>query len=287
MYADLDYDSIQATMESAARRCGCNVVRLEIPEPVTHDALVAFYRDALARHRRTRLLLLTHVSHRTGLVMPVKAIAAEARARSVTVVVDAAHSWGQLDFRIDDLDVDFAGFNLHKWMGAPIGVGVMYIRKVRLEDIAPNISAWPDEADRVAGRVHTGTSNLAACLTVPNAFTFHDRIGASAKEARLRYLRNRWTAPLRGVAGVDILTPDDPRLHAGITSFRLAGKTSAADNHAIAERLLNDHGIFTVHRDGVARGACVRVTPAVFNSSADMDGLAGAIRVLVASASKD
>ena len=281
MYADLDYGSIREAMRATAARAGCGAVALNVPEPATHDGLIAFYRDALDRHPETRLLLLTHVSHRTGLVIPVRAIAREARARGVSTVVDAAHSWGQIDFRVDDLDADFIGFNLHKWMGAPIGVGALYIRRDRLGDISPNLSATDGEKDHIYGRVHSGTSNFAAFLTVPDAFAFHDAVGAAAKAARLRYLRGIWTGLLSGTPGLDILTPEDPRPHAGITSFRLTGVTGVDDNRRLAKRLLDEHGVFTVHRDGVAAGACIRVTPGLYNSADHMRRAAAGIRALV------
>ncbi|MGF1454088.1 MAG: aminotransferase class V-fold PLP-dependent enzyme [Alphaproteobacteria bacterium] len=280
MYADLDYGSIQASMDWLAARDGASVVRLEVPEPATHDGLIDFYTDALKANPAVRLLLLTHVSHRTGLVIPVKAITAAARALGVDVVVDAAHSWGQIDFRIDDLGADFVGFNLHKWIGAPVGVGLAYIRRERLADIAPDMASGAWEQDRISGRVHTGTANFAAILAVPHALDFHDRVGPARKEARVRHLRTLWVDAARGIPGLQILTPEDPRLHAGITSFRFAGQGSVEANKAIAARLLDEHSIFTVHRSGVAAGACIRVTPSLYNSAADVQRLVPALAAI-------
>jgi hypothetical protein len=118
--ADLDYGSILNAMEWKAAQSGGRLVRLSVPEPVTHDALISFYDAAMAANPDVRLLLLTHVSHRTGLVIPVPEIVAAARLRGVDVIVDAAHSWGQMDFDVAALGADFVGFNLHKWIGAPI-----------------------------------------------------------------------------------------------------------------------------------------------------------------------
>ncbi len=280
MFADLDYGSVQASMEWLAARDGASVVRLAVPEPVSHDGLIDFYTEALDANPSVRLLLLTHVSHRTGLVIPVKPIIAAARARNVDVVVDAAHSWGQIDFRIDDLGADFVGFNLHKWIGAPIGVGLAYIRRDRLGDIAPDMASGAWEQERISGRVHTGTSNYAALLAVPAALDFHERVGRTQKEARLRYLRKIWVDAARDIPGLQILAPDDPRLHAGITSFRFMGQTSVEANKTIAARLLEEHGLFTVHRGGVAAGACVRVTPALYNTPADFEKLAPALSAI-------
>lgn len=278
MYADLDYGSIQACMEWRAAQSECAVIKLTIPEPADHDGIIAFYRNALEKNPSTRLLLLTHVSHRTGLVMPVREITEIARAMGVDVVVDAAHSWGQMNFTVDDLGADFVGFNMHKWIGAPLGVGALYIRENRIDDIAPDPAAGAWERDLTTGRVHTGTFNYAAFLTVPDALDFHERVGPSAKEARLRYLRGLWVEDARRIDGLDILTPADERMHAGITSFRFRGKTSVEDNKDIAARLLEEHRVYTVHRTGVAAGACVRVTPSIYNSEADMARLVNALR---------
>jgi isopenicillin-N epimerase len=282
LYADLDYDSMQYAMNWLKDRRGVDVVRFAIPEPATREAVLQTYRNVLQANPKAKLLLLTHLSHRTGLVIPVAEISAMARARGVDVIVDAAHSWGQMDFKVGELGADFVGFNLHKWIGAPLGVGFLYIRKGRLADIDRALADedWP--ATDIRSRTHTGTYNFAAFLTVLPALQWHQQIGAQAKQARLRHLRDRWVGRARGFKGLEILTPDEPGMAAGITSFRLAGKTSAADNNAIVAALRDQHGIFTVRRGGVARGQCVRVSPALYTSEADMDRLVRALAAITA-----
>src|SRR5207249_10534676 len=125
----------------------------------------------------------------------------------------------------------------------------------------------------VLSRVHSGTVNFAAALTAPAALDFHDSIGPANKAARLRYLRDRWVDAVRGVRGVQILTPDDRDLAAGITSFRLNGGSSGTD-HRLVETLRDRYGLFTARRTGIARGDCVRVTPAIYNGVAHVDRLA-------------
>lgn len=284
LYGDLDYDSMQACFDSLKQSRGVDVVRIALPEPASYQGLIDSYEAALKANPKIRLILLTHLSHRTGLVVPVREIVAMARARGVDAIVDAAHSWGQLDIRPADLDADFIGFNLHKWWGTPLGVGVMYIRKDKVGLIDPDSANSPPFAARSTSRVHTGTVDYAALLTVPAALDFQDSIGDGARTARLRHLRNLWTEALRGTPRLELLTPTDPRLHGGITSFRFAGHTSDADNIAIAKRLLDEHHIFSVYRNGPARGACVRISPALFNSAADMGALVTAIRAILPSA---
>ncbi len=131
MYADLDFNAMQWAMHELAARRGATVARLDIPEPATHDSVVESYRKALDANPKTKLLLLTHCNNKTGLLLPVRDIVALARRRGVDVVVDAAHSFGQVPLTVTELDAEFVGFNLHKWVGAPLGVGAMYIRVIR------------------------------------------------------------------------------------------------------------------------------------------------------------
>jgi isopenicillin-N epimerase len=279
LYADLDYDSMQASMDSLAARRGVRVIKIALPEPATRQSLVDAYRTAFDANPAIKMTLLTHVSHRTGLVLPVAEIATIARQRGIDALVDAAHGVGQLDFRLPDLKADFVGINLHKWIGAPLGVGALYIRRERIAAIDPDPAESPRSTD-IRTRVHTGTVDYAAQLTVPAALAFQAAIGGARREARLRALRDRWVRALRDLPQVQILTPDDPRLHCAITSFRLRERTSHDDNFALAKALLDKHRIFTVARDGLASGSCVRVTPALATRLSDMDALAVAIRSL-------
>ncbi|MCZ4340618.1 aminotransferase class V-fold PLP-dependent enzyme [Sphingomonadaceae bacterium G21617-S1] len=278
LYADLDYDSMQTGMEALAKLRGVSVVRIELPEPATRQTIIDVYERALRNHPQVRMMLLTHLSHRTGLVPPVKEIIALARQRNVDVLLDVGHALGQLEFSLRDLDVDFAGINLHKWIASPLGVGLVYVRKDRIPDIDPCLLEGPSA--KIEARVHTGTVNYAALLTVPDAITVHQSIGLANKAARLRYLRDRWAEVLRADPRFEILTPNDSAMHGGITSFRIKGKTSPADNLALRKALFERHGIFTVERLGPAKGACVRVSPSFINDAAQIDRLVVALREL-------
>ncbi len=281
LYADLDYDAMQGYMAGLPARRGVTVVKIALPEPATRQALIDAYAAAFDANPRIRLVLLTHLSHRTGLALPLAEIVALAKSRGIDAIVDAAHSWGQLEAGTIAAGADFAGFNLHKWMGAPLGVGAFYIRKSRLDVIDPDPGNGSTVGTNAESRIHTGTVDMAAQLSVPAAFAFQDAVGATNRIARLRWLRDRWAEELRGLPGLEILTPNDPTLHGGTTAFRVRGRTSVADNIAIAKILLDEFRIFSVHRTGVAKGACIRVCPALFTSPADIDALIRALRNLV------
>jgi selenocysteine lyase/cysteine desulfurase len=275
LYADLDYDSMQAGMDSLARMREVRVVRIDLPEPATKQGLIDAYEAALKANPDIRLVLLTHLSHRTGLIPPIKEITALARAHKADVLLDCGHALGQHEFTLRDLGVDFAGLNLHKWIGSPLGVGVVYIRKDRIPDIDPSPLEHAD--DRIDVRIHTGTVNYAAVLAVSDAIDAHLAIGLSAKAARLRFLRDRWAEAMRGRPGIEILTPNDPAMHAGITSFRLTGMTRFEDNAALRHALFDRFRIFTIERAGPAKGACIRVTPSFVNGADDVDRLVKAL----------
>lgn len=277
LYADIDYDSMINAMRWLKARRGVEPIAIALPEMINRDTLMRAYADALAANSRVKLLLLTHVNHRNGVLLPVAEIAAMAKQHGVDVIVDAAHAVGQVDARIDQLGADFVGINLHKWIGAPVGVGAMYVRHGRVADI----DAYMDESDRgIASRIHTGTANFAAFLALPAALDFHQHIGVAAKRARLLHLRNRWRDAVRELPRLQLLGSDEESLSTAISSFRLRGNNTLAQNVAVAKRLLDEFGVFTVHRDGLEHGACVRVTPGVFTTPAQMDRLVQGLRIL-------
>jgi selenocysteine lyase/cysteine desulfurase len=277
LYADLDYDSMQTSLESLARLRGVRVIKIALPEPATRSSLLQAYRTACDANPAIKIALVTQLSHRTGLVLPVAEIVDMARERGIDALVDAAHSVGQLDFRLPDLKADFVGINLHKWIGNPLGVGALHIRRERIGAIDPDPAEKPSSSD-IVSRVHTGTPDYAAQLTVPTALAFQAGIGAGRRAARLKALRDRWVHKVRDLPQVQVLTPGDPSLYGAITSFRLRGRTSHEDNVALAKTLLEKYRIFTVHRDGLASGSCIRVTPSLASRMSDLDALSAAIR---------
>ncbi len=221
---------------------------------------------------------MTQVSNRTGLVTPVREIVAMARQRGVDTVVDIAHGVACLDFMLEDLGADFAGWSVHKWTSAPLGTGAMYIRQSRVADID---IAYDDDADPyedIAARVPTGTIDFAAVSSIPKAVEFHFAVGAAAKERYLRALRDRWVNAVRDLPNVEICVPDDPARYCAITSFRLKGMAGDTDAQRVQQRLLEKHRVHTVWRPGIAKGPAIRVTPGFYSTHADIDALVAALR---------
>ena len=280
LYADLDYPHFKTAMRWLEDARGARPVELIIPPRVDQAQVFALYRDAFDENPDLKLMLLMHVSNQHGLVLPVARIAEEARKRGIDIICDTAQSWGLLDYKVPSLKVDWAGFNLHKWIGAPVGVGALYMRRGSLQKIAP----YPGESDPedalVSTRVHVGTSNFAATLTIPDALDFHEALGAANKEARLRYLRQLWTNEAESMSHIELLGGLDEESWTGMGSFRLAGRRSAEEVTALQQRLEQDFGLFTVVRKGLAGGYCVRVTPQVFTTPDDMAQLVDALKRL-------
>ena len=277
LYADLDYREMKNAIRWLEERRGVQVIKVNFPEPATWENVTEMYKRTFAAHPNIKLMMMTHLNNWTGLISPVKAVAKMAQERGIDIILDAAHSVGHVDFDIRDLGCDFVGVNLHKWVGAPIGAGVMYIKKDRITDIDPYMGREP-ESTEILTRMDTGTANFAAYMAIPDAINFHNQIGTKAKQARVTYLRNLWVEKVRGIKGIDILTPDDPNMVAALTSFRLNNELSTEGNNAITQVLTKKYGILTVRRTGPAKGDCVRATPSVYNTPNDVLKLAEALK---------
>jgi len=278
IFCDLDYDTMQDTMRFLKERRGVEVVTFVMPEPATTGNILAAYEDVLKKTPNAKLMLVTHLCHRTGLVNPVKEIIALAREHGVACILDTAQAVGQMQVDMKEIDADFAGFSLHKWVGAPLGTGAVYIRKSKLNDIEPCLGNTEDPADDVRSRIDSGTYNFAATLTIPTAIAFHNQLTVERKRARLQYLRNYWVSLVREIDGVEILTPDDPARYGATTSFRLKGMKSFEQAKKVQDLFLGKYNVLTVARKGITQGAAVRVTPALYNTTAEVDILVLAIR---------
>ncbi|MGF7114330.1 isopenicillin-N epimerase [Pseudomonas laurylsulfatiphila] len=278
LFCDLEYDTVKGAMRWLARNRGVEVIEIEHAHPATFNSLLNTYRETFARHPRLKLMALTHVTHRTGLVMPVQAIAAAAKEQGIDVILDGAHALGQLEFDLTELGIAFAGYNLHKWIGAPLTLGYIYIAPERLADIDPDMGEMHFPPTDIRARTSYSTPNIPALLTLPLVLEEHWAMGgAAAKGARLNYLRNLWVREVRELPGIEVLTPDDPRLYCGITSMRF---TQQADQQVMVERLLNDYNLFTVVRSGAACGPCIRVTPGLTSTADHMQQLIIALKAL-------
>jgi selenocysteine lyase/cysteine desulfurase len=259
-----------------ARRRGMRNTTIDIPmDPKSDDDVVQVYAAALTP--RTRLLMIPHMVNITGHVLPVRAICDMAHARGVPVMVDGAHAFAHLDYRIPDLHCDFYGASLHKWLATPLGAGILYVKRDRIA------SLWPIYADEgipegdIRKLNHTGTHPVHTDLTIENSIAFHEMIGSARKEARLRWLQQYWTTKVRGLAKIVLNTPSDPARTCGIANV---GVTGIAPGD-LAKVLLEKYKVFTVAIDGAGVHG-VRVTPQVYTSTDELDTFVAALKELTA-----
>ncbi|QOF90524.1 aminotransferase class V-fold PLP-dependent enzyme [Pseudomonas lundensis] len=278
LICDLEYHSVEYAMRWVAQQRGLEMIEITHAHPATYESLLNGYREAFTQHPRIKLMALTHVTHRTGLVMPVQAIIELAKEHGVDVILDGAHALGQIDFDLPGMGVAFAGFNLHKWIGAPLTLGFMYIDPQRLADIAPDMGSQHYPEPDIRNRAPYGTPNIPAWLSLPKVLQEHlDLGGSKAKGERLRALRDLWVREARTLPGIEVLTPDDPRLYCAITSLRF---THLDDQQPMVERLLKDYNLLTVARNGSACGSCIRITVGMATTRDDIHQLIRALREL-------
>ncbi|WMN16374.1 aminotransferase class V-fold PLP-dependent enzyme [Pseudomonas piscis] len=281
LLSDLEYDTVKSAIRWLARHRGVEVIEIQHQHPASFDSLVATYKDAFERYPRLKLIPLTHVTHRSGLVMPVQAIAALAKEYQVDIILDGAHALGQIDFDLQQLGIAFAGFNLHKWIGAPLSLGFLYIDPERLDAIDPDMDEFHFPVDDIRARTPYSTPNIPALMTLPLVFEEHRAMGgAAAKGARLNYLRETWTEAVRQLPGIEVMTPADPRLCCAISALRFTGHQ---DQQVLVDRLLRDYDLFTVIRKGAGFGPCIRITPGLVTPLEHIQRLVVALEELATS----
>ena len=273
-----DYGAMLDMFKLQARRHGMVNRVVSVPaDPRSDEEVVQTYANAITP--RTRLLMVCHLVNITGHVLPVRAIADMAHARGVDVMVDGAHAFAQMSFIIPDLGCDYYGASLHKWLGAPLGAGILYVKRDKIAKL------WPIYADEGMAETdirklnHTGTHPVHTDLAIENAIDFHESIGIERKEARLRFLQQYWTKQVRGVPNVVLNTPSDPKRSCAIANVGIAGMKPAD----LAKSLLERYKVWTVAIDSDAANVHgVRVTPQLFTTPAELDALVKALKELPA-----
>jgi selenocysteine lyase/cysteine desulfurase len=274
-----DYPHMIATFQQRERREGIVLRQFNLPVPAEDLArIVSLYESNITP--RTRLILITHMINLTGQIMPVREVVAMARRHGIPVIVDGAQSLGHFDFKISDLDCDYFATSLHKWMCAPHGTGLLYVRRDKIRGLWPLMAAPADLVDNIRKFEEVGTNPPANALAVAEALTFHQAIGGARKEARLIHLRETWTKRLLAAGGrlrmQTSLRPGPPRLACSIATFELEG----VDTMKLWAHLWDKYRILTgaVVRDEV-RG--LRVSPSVYTTPEELDRFCTAIEQVV------
>jgi selenocysteine lyase/cysteine desulfurase len=266
-----DYGSMLDHFELQKQRHGMvpRVVSLPL-HPRDDSELVQLYESAITE--KTRLLMVCHMINITGQILPIRKIADVAHARGVEVMVDGAHAFAHIDSNIPALGCDYYGASLHKWLSAPLGCGILWVRRDRIAGLWPLFGEVPLPADDIRRLNHRGTHPVHGVLAISDAIAYHRRLGPTRKEARLRYLQRYWTEQVRGQSNIVVNTPAEPERACAIANVGVVG----IEPKVLAERLLDEYGIWTVAIDGAGvRG--VRITPNVYTSTAELDVLVAAL----------
>jgi selenocysteine lyase/cysteine desulfurase len=259
-----------------SRRYGIVNRLVSLPfDPRTDDEIVRLYASVITP--RTRLLMISHLVNITGQILPVRKVVDMAHARGVEVMVDGAHAFAHIDFRIPDLDADYYGASLHKWLGAPLGAGILYVRRDRIEKLWPIFGEEATPLTSIAKLNHTGTHPCHTDLGIEHAVAFHEMIGVARKEARLRWLQQYWTSRVRGKPKIVLNTPTDPARSCAIANVGIAGIPPAN----LAQTLFEKYRVYTVAINRPEAGVLgIRVTPHLFTTTADLDVLVTGLTVL-------
>jgi len=270
-----DYPRMNAAWRQRERRDGIVLKLASFPTPPpSMDAL--YERVFSAVTPRTRVILICHMTYTTGQIFPVRQICDEARRRGIITIVDGGHTFAQFPFTVADLGCDVYGSSLHKWLCAPVGNGLLYVRRDVIPSIWPLLAAGESSRDDIRKFEAIGTHPVALRAAVSDALAFHEEIGGERKAARLRFLRERWMRALQDVPGVRLLTSLDPAQACALGSMSLEG-FDARDLTAELQRRWGIH----VRRRGVKNEfECIRVTPNIFTKLDEIDLFVEAIRTL-------
>jgi selenocysteine lyase/cysteine desulfurase len=235
-----DYLRMLTTFQQRARREGIVLKTISFAVPVVSmDDLYQRFERAITP--KTKLILVSHITNRTGQIFPVRRICDLAHSRGITVIVDGAHAFNQFPYKISDLDCDYYGVSLHKWTFAPVGTGFLYVKRSRIRETWPLMAAGERRDDDIRKFEEIGTHPAANFGAICEAITFNQNIGIERKAARLRYLKDRWVTPLAKNPKVKILHSSDPAMSCGIGMFGLDG----ADPRKLVDALQNRHNIYT------------------------------------------
>jgi selenocysteine lyase/cysteine desulfurase len=238
-------------------------VNLELPSE-DNDYLVKQYVQAFSP--KTKLVHLTHIINWNGQLLPVKRIAATAHQQGIQVLVDGAHSFAHVEFKVPDLDCDYFGTSLHKWMAACIGTGLLYVKKDRVKDLYPLFASADAKADDIRKFENLGTRPFFIEQATGKAIEFFEMIGAQRKEQRLFYLKNYWMSRVKDIQGVKLSTSMKPGFGCAIGMVSVAGKKPAE----LESFLFDKYKIHTVSIEWENIHG-VRITPNVFTLTENLD----------------
>ena len=260
-----DYPRMLTTLRQRELREGLKLKLIKIPiAPKDVNDIAKAYEQAITP--KTRLILISHQINLTGQINPIKRVCEYARSKGIETIVDGAHSFAQFNFKRDHLGCDYFGTSLHKWLYAPKGTGMLYVRKEKIPKVWPLMAAEDKNKNDIRKFEEIGTHSAAMRLAIGEAILYHNAIGAKRKEERLRFLARHWMNNLKSVPKVGFNTSFDPLQSCAIANFRVEG----VDPVQLGSYLMSKHKIFTtpiVHEEFTG----IRITPNVYTTLWELD----------------
>ena len=268
-----DYPHMKEAWLQREQRDGIVLKWLDVPLPCENEAeILKIYTGAF--NDKTKVVHVTHMINWTGQIVPAKMIADAAHKKGIEVLVDGAHTYAHMDFKITDLNCDYFGTSLHKWLGAPFGSGLLYIKKDKIKNIWPLLGHSKPQDEDIRKFEYLGTRSYASEMAIATALDFHQAIGNKRKEERLRYLKNYWMEKAASIPGVKLNTSLKPQFSCALGNFTVNGLKAADISGTLASKYrINVPAM--VLEGHIPEG--VRITPNVYTSTADLDKLLTAI----------
>ncbi len=267
-----DYPSMINAWKQREVRDGIVLKWLNFDFPIEDNDLIAnAFVNAFTS--KTKVVHITHIINWNGQILPAQKIAKAAHERGIEVLVDAAHSFAHLDYKIPDLDCDYFGTSLHKWLCAPFGSGMLYVKKEKIEKLFPLLAGPEPDSDDIRKFEHLGTRSFAIEQAIANAVDFHQMIGSERKQKRLHYLKSYWTKAVNDISGVSFGTSLNPEFSCAIALLQVQNKTP----QEVGQFLFRNYKIHTVPINWENIHG-LRITPNVYTTTKDLDRLVKAIR---------
>ena len=272
VFAVQDYGAMKVMFEQVSDRFGMVNKIVSVPNhPSSDEEIVQLYADAITS--KTKLLMVCHMINITGHILPIKKICKMAHDKGVQVMVDGAHCVGHFQFDINDLGCDYYGASIHKWIAAPLGTGLLFVKDEHIDNLWPIFAEHKRESGDISRLNHTGTIPVYHDLAIEDAIDYYNMLGAERKENRLRYLQEYWTTKVRNHKNILVNTPVDSHRACGIANVGIKN-IKPAD---LAMRLMDEYKIFTVAIDYANVQGC-RITPNVFTTTDELDTFVNALK---------
>ncbi len=276
LYNVQDYFSMKEAIQIRAQHSSQKARQLELPlHKMSNAEIIRAYEEAITPD--TKLLLLTHLINVTGQILPVRELCEMAESRGVEVIVDAAHSFAHIPFKIADLKCRYLGSSLHKWLGAPLGTGMLYIQKDQIQRVRPLIGCTAYKETDIRKFEYFGTHPAHSDLSISTALQFHQSLGSERIAARLHYLKNYWIEKVKDLPGLSVQTPTEEGRSCAIANVVVKGMPV----RELEKKILADYGIHVMAIDYQGVNG-LRITPHLYTLLPDLDRVVQAFRDICA-----